>query len=479
MQRVAVLGGGITGLAAAYRCRELAAERGIPVQVTVLERSSRAGGCIETHNEAGFVLEMGPDSLVTEKPAAIDLAKRLGLGDEISPVQPAFRGARVVRAGRLVPIPDDFRLFTPLSLGGLITSGLFTPMGVARAAIEPFIPAKRTVGDESLASFVTRRFGREILDRLAQPLIGGIYSGDPGRLSMQATLPQLLEIERTYGSLVRGMQAAAAKTKSSPAPARLVSLRSGLGALADALQRELGASVRTGSEILGLRRGESATWTISLAGGAEIAADAVICTLPAYETSRLLRDLQPHAAELLRAIAYHSVATVTFVYETQDIPTLPRCTGFVVPQIEKRKIMATTFSSQKYAGRAPDGSTVLRAFVGGALNKSLAELGDEDLIDAVRAEFRELLGIVAPPRSCLVRRWPDALPEYTVGHTDAVDEIERAVAMLGRFAVAGAAYRGVGIADCVRRGEEAAAAILSGGSHSGLTRVGEKCHPHT
>lgn len=458
-RRIAILGGGIAGLAAANRCRELAAQQGVDVTVTVLERANRAGGSIETQTGGGFVLEMGPDSMVTEKPAAVALAVRLGLESSIEPIQPQFRGARVVRAGRLVPIPDDFRLFTPLSLGALVTSALFTPAGVARAALEPLVPRKRDDGDESLESFVTRRLGREVLERLAQPLIGGIYSGDPARLSMRATLPQLLEMERRYGSLVRGMRAAA--KNAPPVARRLVTLRDGLGSLVSALEATLGDCVRTNCDVQRLQRGATpAAWTIELAGKATLEADALICALPAFETARLLDGFDAGLAQQLRAIAYHSVATVTFIYRTAEIPALPRCTGFVVPAIEHRKIIAATFSSQKYAHRAPEGYTVLRAFAGGAQHALLAGADDATLVGASASEFRDLLGITASPQSTIVRRWQNALPEYVVGHIENVERIEQAAARLGVH-LAGSAYRGVGIADCVRGGEAAAAAAFS------------------
>ena len=460
-RRIAVLGGGIAGLAAAHRLRELAAQQNVSTAVTVLERANRVGGSIETQTGDGFVLEMGPDSMVTEKPAAVALATRLGLEDQIEPITPQFRGARVVRGGRLVPLPDDFRLFTPLSIGALIASGLFTPGGVARAAFEPLVPAKRGPDDESLESFVTRRFGREVLERLAQPLIGGIYSGDPARLSMRATLPQLLDMEQRYGSLMRGMRAAA--KKAPPAAGRLVSLRDGLGSLVTALERALGNSIRTNCEVQRLQQnpaGAPCAWTVVCADGTVLEADAVICALPAFTSARLLHDADPALAQTLRDITYHSVATITLIYRTHDIPALPRCTGFVVPAVEHRKIMAATFSSQKYAHRAPEGYTVLRAFVGGAQNERMVAADDVTLIEAAAAEFKDLLAITARPETVAVRRWHDALPEYVVGHTEKIDGIERAAAKIGNFSLAGSAYRGVGIADCVRSGESAAAAVL-------------------
>jgi oxygen-dependent protoporphyrinogen oxidase len=464
--RVVVLGGGITGLAAAYRCRELAAEQTIDAEITVLERSSRVGGCVETHHDGDYVLEFGPDSIVAEKPAAIDLARRLGVAEQIQSMRPEYRGARILRGSRLVPIPPEFRLFAPTSLAALVTSGLLSAKGIARAAIEPLIPPRRSAGDESLASFVTRRFGREVLERLAQPLIGGIYSGDPQQLSMQATMPQFLEAERKYGSVVRGMRARSGSGATKPG-FNLVSMRSGLGTITSALELSLRDAIRTSSDIVGLRRfvdeNGGAVWKIVLADGTEIEADAVINALPAQVGADLIEDIDADLAAMLRSIRYHSVATITMAYALRDIPQLPRCTGFVVPHVEGRKIRATTFTSQKYTNRSPEGFTVLRAFAGGALQSAVLNATDEDLIGMVRAEFQALLGIVAEPRFSIVRRWTGALPEYRVGHVDLVDRIERRAATLGGFVLAGAAYRGAGIPDCVRSGEGAATAVFTEG----------------
>lgn len=444
--RVAVIGGGISGLAAAYRAREFG-------DVTLFESRDRVGGCIETRRKDDYILEMGADSLATEKPAATQFASRLGL--ELQPVRDDFRGTCIVRDGRLVRMPDEFRLFTPTSLHALITSGLFSPAGIARAALEPFVPPRRDSTDESLATFVTRRFGREVLERLAQPLLGGIYSGDPATLSVQSTMPQLLAVEKTYGSLVRGMRAL---TKNAPAGPRLVSIRGGLGMLAAALERELRDEIRSGVAVVGLTRLPDG-WLLALSDGTQMTAEAVICALPAHAAATVLQPVEPDLAGRLAAIAYNSIATVTTAYALGDVPPLPTCTGFVVPAIEQRPIMATTFSTRKYENRTPNGCAVLRAFVGGAHGQRLLEKDDASLTDMVEREFHALLGIVARPRFTIVRRWRDALPEYAVGHVDAVDAIDRLAQSLGNFALAGAAYRGVGIADCIRSGESAAVAI--------------------
>jgi oxygen-dependent protoporphyrinogen oxidase len=462
---VVVIGGGIAGLSAAYRLRELAAQRGERVEVTVLERSARTGGCVETLVDDGFVIELGPDSLLTEKAAGIGLVRRLGLESQVIPTRPEFRGARVVRGGRLVPVPDDFRFFTPTSLLSLLTTRLFSPAGIVRAAMEPLVPVKKSADDESLASFVTRRFGREVLERLAQPLIGGIYSGDPQRLSMRATMPQFVEIERRYGSLVHAMRKMRlAAASSEPAGSRLVSLREGLGTVTRALARELGEAVRTSSDVSALHyapseRGEP--WSVALADGSVLEAGAVVCALPAFETARLVAPMRPRLAELLRRIRYHSVATITTAFAAHQVPALPRATGFVVPSVEKRSILATTFSSQKYVNRAPEGSVLLRSFAGGALQPIPANQSEAELIANVRTDLRELVGITAEPTFSIVRRWQNVMPEYSLGHLDLVEAIEQETAALPGLTLAGSAYHGAGLPDCIATGEKAAEAIFT------------------
>ena len=448
MREVAVLGGGIAGLSAAYYLRERA-------HVTVFERSARVGGCIDTARDDGFVLELGPDSLLVDKPAGADLLRRLHLEQTVVDMQPEFKGAMLVHSGRLRRLPPEFRLFTPMSLPALLASGIFSPRGLARAAAEPFIPPRKADGDESLASFVTRRFGREVLDRLAQPLIGGIYSGDPRRLSMQATLPQFLELERKYGSLVRAMRASRGKAVSP----RLASLRDGLGSIVAALARELHDAIRTLAEAVSLRR-ENERWTIAFADGSTVQADAVICALPAYAAGALIADVDREMSQKLQSIHYNSIATVNLAYETDTLPALPRTTGFVVPYAERRHITAATISSQKYPARSPQDAVLLRAFIGGALQPQLLERNDDALIRMAREEFQSLLALRSDPRLAIVQRWVRLLPEYRVGHLALIEELERRAASLPQFGMAGSAYRGVGIPDCIQSGKAAAERVL-------------------
>ncbi len=468
MRRVAIIGAGITGLAAAYRLRELAGTRNFPLEVFVLDRAAHAGGPLATVHRDGFNIETGADSFLTEKPQAAELARRLGLGGEIIPTLEEFRRTQVVHNGRLVDIPDGFSLMAPARLGPLMKSKLFTPAAKLRIALEPFVPTRKDRRDESLAAFVTRRLGRELLERVAQPLAGGIYTADPSRLSIAATTPRFVEMERRYGSVIRGLRAAErarAATGANTAGTSgarwtlFAALRKGIGALPDALAASLGECVTLGVEVKQITP-RTHGCTIVTDRGEQIAADAVICAAPAFAAARMIRDASSHLAELLGAIRYASAATVSMTFRECDFPEKPSSFGFVVPIIERRKIIAGSFTSLKFENRAPAGMILARVFLGGQLQTAMMQLDDEAMLAAAREEFSELLGVSAPPALAVVKRWPESMPQYEVGHLDRVAEIERAAARLPRVIFAGAAYRGVGIPDCIRSGEQAAAAIL-------------------
>jgi oxygen-dependent protoporphyrinogen oxidase len=445
--RVAVLGAGVSGLAAALRLQELG------LDVTVFDRAPRAGGCIQTLRDSGYTMELGPDSLLVDKPAARDWLRKLGLDDRLVPMLSQYRGSRIVHRGRLRPIPSEFRLFTPTSIPALLTSGIFSPLGIARAAMEPFVPPRMSEEDESLASFVTRRLGRELLERLAQPLIGGIYSGDPQRLSMQATLPQFVQMERTYGSLVRAMAAIRRSGPGGVAP-QLMSLRGGLQTLVDAMTQRLGAAIRISSEVTSLSR-NAESWTIAFADGDRARADVIICALPAHAAARILRGCDDQLAGMLDVIRYNSIATVNLAFDARDLPPLPPTPGFVVPFVEHRRITAATITTQKYPERSPQNGMLIRVFAGGALQPEVVDSSDEELAQLAREELEQLLGIRAQPNFAVVQRWRRLLPEYGVGHTALVRSIEERAALSG-LALAGSAYHGVGIPDCLAGGTAAA-----------------------
>ncbi len=467
LPHVAIIGGGIAGLAAAYRLRELAAAHETPILTTVLEREERAGGSLSTIRRDGFVIETGADSMLTEKLWGLALVRRLGLESELIPTREEFRKTYVVRAGRLVEIPAGFTLLAPTRVVPILLSPLFSPLAKLRMGLEVFIPARRSDEDESLGSFVRRRFGREVLERVAQPLAGGIYTADPEKLSLRATMPRFLEMERRYGSVIRGMRAAesarAARSQSGTSGARwglFASFRTGMQALADALISRLEDSVRSRVEVSALAR-EGKGWVVETADGQRLRADAVIIAAPAHVAARLLGQIHPELSATLARIEYSSAATVNLAWRNEDFPRRPDSFGFVVPAVERRKIIAGSFSSLKYEHRAPDGFILARAFLGGVLQSAMMELSDDEMVAAARDEFRALLGVEATPVLSEVRRWPRAMPQYEVGHLERADAIDRLVASMDGLGLAGSAYRGVGVPDCVHGAEQAAENIFA------------------
>jgi len=467
--RVLVIGGGITGLAAAYRLREGAAARETPIAVTLLESGDRLGGAVETIHRDGLVMEAGADSFLSDKPAARNLAERLGIAGELINTQEQFRQTLVVRGGKLVPIPEGFSLMAPAWMGPVWRSRLFSPLGKMRIAIEPLIPKRRLDEDESLAAFVTRRLGREVLERVAQPLAGGIYTADPATLSIGATLPRFVEMERRHGSLIRGLKAAArtrdgqARGTSGARWSLFLSLHDGMGRLPEVLAERLSKVVRTGAQVTEVARdaGGGAGWQVRCADGVSLAVDEIICTAPARSSAAMIEGAAPALAAQIAAISYASAATVNLAYRVSDFPIEPASFGFVVPITERRQIIAGSFSSLKFGGRAPEGTILARVFIGGALQTEMMELDDARMIAAARAEFKDLFGVRADPLTSYVKRWPASMPQYLVGHRTRVAEIMRAAAALEGFTIAGAYLNGVGIPDCIASGERAAEAVLA------------------
>ena len=461
-RRIAVVGGGVAGLAAAHRVRE----RAPSWQVTLLEAGDRVGGSIRTERANGFLIETGADSFLTEKPWGLDLCRRLGLEDRLIRTRDEQRRTFVVRNGRLVPLPEGFLLMAPTEIWPVVASPLFSPLGKLRMALDLVLPRGAARADESLASFVGRRFGREALDRVVQPLVGGIYTADPERLSLAATMPRFLEMERRDRSVILGMrrQARAVAAKESGARWSLfASFAEGMQTLIDALAQRLPeGALRLRTPLRGVARGATGGWRLALGDGTALDADAVVLATPSFVTADLLRPLDAEVADRLAGISYASSAIVTLAYAREQIPHPLDGFGFVVPAIERRAAIAGSFSSVKYAGRAPAGQVLLRVFLGGALAESVVDLDDAALLAAAQRELAELLGIGAAPSVTRVQRHRRAMPQYAVGHLERVAAIEAAVARLGALAVAGSGYRGVGIPDCIHGGETAVDRLLEG-----------------
>ena len=468
---IAIIGGGIAGLAAAHHLEELSRERELPLRFTLLEASGRLGGTIGTEHRDGFLLEHGPDSFISEKPWALALCRRMGLESELVGTQDQFRTTFVVRNGKLEPLPEGFMLLAPTRLGALARSRIFSWPGKLRMGLDLVLPRAQQQDDESLGSFVSRRLGREALERVAQPLIGGIYTADPNYLSLAATMPRFLQMERDHRSVIYALWQAGRKrpqnTKSASGArwSLFVTMQNGMQHMVDTLVGRLSlGEIRQncGANAVQLQpsNGQDQHWHVECQDGSSLQADGVVLATQAYQTARLIRSCDTQLADQLTNISYSSAATVSLAYRREDIPHALNGFGFVVPAIEKRSIIAGTFSSIKYPGRAPEGHILLRVFVGGTLQAEMFNLDDEQMEQVVRQELAALLGVQTAPLFSRIARYPQSMPQYLVGHLNRIAEIEQRVATHPGLALAGNAYRGVGIADCVRSGEAAATAVV-------------------
>lgn len=466
---VVVVGGGISGLAAALRLIELDPQ----LRITLLEQERRLGGKILTAREQGYVLECGPDLFLGAKPGGVELCRTLGIADRLHGTTPGLGASYVLRRGRLFRIPEGLTGLIPARLGPFARTRLLSPLGKLRALLDLAIPARRDEGDESVERFVVRRLGREMYERLVEPLLSGIHAGDGARLSLRSTFPQLREGERRHGGLLR---AAIAARRAPPAlpPNRdrtqlgFLTLPGGLAELVEAAHARLQASgrveVRTGDAVSSIQR-EGRGWRVS-AGRDALRADALVIATPAHAAATLLAPSDARLAELLAGIEHVSTIIVSLAYDASSVPRPLDASGYTVPRAEKRTVLACTWSSSKFPGRAPAGKALFRLFLGGATRPDVSRMTDDEVLAAARGELREVMGVTAEPELVRIQRWERALPQPTLGHGERVAAIEEREAALHGLALAGNAYRGVGIPDCIRSGERAAGLV-----HAFLTRV--------
>ena len=472
MKRIVIIGGGISGLATAHRLIELSQSSNTPIKLTLLEGSSRLGGTIQTGHRDGFLIERGPDSFISEKPEAVALAKRLGLESQLIETNQLHRRSFIVNRGRLSPVPEGFQLLAPSRIWPFINTDIFSLGAKLRMAADLLIPRKSQNGktDESLAEFVRRRLGREALERMAQPMVGGIYTANPESLSLRATLPRFLDIERDHRSLILGMWRLGRKNRnlSGVSGARyslFLSFAEGTEVLVKALEKRLRESdveIRLRTPVSTLRQSNN-SWQLFTQTKEIFEADALCVALPAYAAASLLGNTAPRLSSLLNEIKFASTATVNLAYRREAISHPLDGFGFVVPFIEKRSLIACTFSSVKFAGRAPTDHVLLRAFVGGALQPEMFALDESEIVERVQTDLKDLVGVKGRPLFTEVNKWRKSMPQYEVGHLQRVDEIESSVSELPNFTLAGNSYRGAGIPDCVKSGEAAAAVLMASG----------------
>ncbi len=465
--RIAIIGGGIAGLAAAFELEKARAAGG-SVEYTLYEARPQLGGSLASEIVNGTVLERGPDSFLTEKPAAAELCRELGLGADLLPSNDAARKTFIVVRNRLVALPDGLMFLVPTKLVPTALTRLFSFRTKVRMALELLHPPRPGGHDESVAALVERHFGQEAVDRLADPLLSGIYGGDATQLSAQTVLPRLVEMETKYGSLTRGMLAAHRKmralkknsSKGSNGGAAFTALRGGMQQLVDAITARLKpACVRTATPVNAIEK-TAAGWIVE-ANDVKQEFDALIMAAPAWAAGDLLARVDPALGAELSAIPYSSSVTVNLIYNENSIGPLPEGFGFLVPAVEGRAMLACTFVHRKILGRTPPGKAVFRAFLGGMKRDEFLAESDDSLIATVRREMSEILGataipLAAVPEHAQVSRWHRAMAQYGVGHKERMRRVKDRVVALPGLRLAGNAYDGIGVPDCIRLGRKAA-----------------------
>lgn len=466
MKRIAIIGGGISGLSAAYALEEKRLA-GASIDYVLFESSSRLGGVIVTERVDGCLIEAGPDSFLTEKPWAMDLARQLGLGDQLIGSNDPDRITYILVKGKLVPIPDGLMFMVPTKIVPTVLSPMFSWSTKFRMAKEWFHPPHRAEADESVASLVERHYGPEMVDRLADPLLSGVYGGQATHLSVRAVLPRFAEMEAKHGSLGRAMLSARlqmARARKGPAKPLFTSLRDGMQTLVDALLTRIPASsIRMNTAVDSIRK--DGNWSVAAANSIE-PFDAVIISTPAQAARTLVQSVSPALASELQGIAYTSSVTINLVYDSGVRASLPPGFGFLVPRSEGKQMLAATFVHNKFPHRAPGDRALLRCFIGGERSQPVLQMSEEAIVAIVRDELRQMVGLNAEPRAARVSRWHRAMAQYGVGHLERLQRIEDLLRELPGLSLAGNGYRGIGVSDCVRSGTEAATRLLSGMSLS-------------
>ena len=461
--KIAIIGGGISGLSAAFRL-EQARRDGADVRYTLFESSDRLGGVMRTERVDGCLIEAGPDSFLSEKQSAAELCRELGIADQLVGSNDAHRRTYILVKGRLVEMPDGLQFMVPTKLLPTITTPLFSWGTKLRMGREFFAGPHTSNGDESAAAFVERHFGPEVVDRLADPLLAGVYGGSADRLSVRAVLPRFLDMEAKYGSLSRAMLAAMKKPPANGPRPIFTSMKDGMQQLVDAVVAQLDPdAIRTGARIKALGR-ENKDWIILRQDATVEKFDCVIIGTPAYIAGGLLRSVEPRLAGLLSEINYSSSVTVALGYATPGFDGRGAKRedgfGFLVPRSEGKRLLACTFVHNKFPHRTPEDRLLLRVFLGGSHDAAVLQIPDEEILRIVRVELRQILGLTAEPAFSRIYRWERSMAQYEVGHLERVAEIERLRVGVPGLALAGNAYHGIGVPDCIKSGMDAAEETL-------------------
>jgi oxygen-dependent protoporphyrinogen oxidase len=458
MKRIVVIGGGIAGLAAAYFALEKAKKIGEPIHLQLLDEKDRLGGCILTEKVDDFVIEGGPDCFLSEKPWALVLCEKLGLGDRLLNTN-ENRRVFILSEGKLHELPEGFMLMVPTSFTPFIKSSLISWPGKIRMAMDLFIPKKESDEEESLADFVRRRLGEEALEKIAEPLVAGIHAGTPETMGLKSTFPRFLQIEEEYGSLIRGMLARRKmalqwQKKGGSKRTMFLTLKGGLGEWIDCLREKIGEEViNLKRKVVEVKRIEKGDYQIQLSDGAFLEADSIILATPSFITAKIVEEMDPEMSEILLTIPYVSSATVSLAYHRSQIHHPLDAFGFIIPRSEKRKIMASTWTSVKFDYRAPEDHVLLRVFVGGANQEQLVSLDDDEMLRMIQEELKEIMDVEGDPILTKIYRWEKSMPQYLVGHLEKVARMEERTNLQPGLFLTGCAYKGIGISDSVHDAE--------------------------
>jgi oxygen-dependent protoporphyrinogen oxidase len=461
-KKVAILGSGVSSLAAAVVLKEAG------VDFVIIEKENDLGGKIKTEYFNNFIIEAGPDSYLPEKFWSVQLIKKVGLEDEMLCSNDEHKGTFIYSEGKLHPLPEGVMLMVPTMIMLLLKSSLISWTGKIRMGLELFIPPKKDDSDESLAQFVTRRLGRECLEKIAEPLVAGIHTSNPDNMSVKATFPRFIEMEKKYGSLIKGM-VQAMKNKPAPNPnakkmTYFMSLKNGMAQLVEACKKFIGEEkILTGKEIVSIKKINS-KYIITTKEGFEDSFDYIIAGTPSFITASLIKDTDNKLSELLKKIEWSSSATISLAFKKNDIDVELKGFGFIVPKIENRRINACTWSSIKWSNRSPEDHILVRSFVGGGHHEELVDESDERLIEIVRSELKDIAGIKTEPQFAKVYRWYKGMPKYTVGHLDRISEIDNLLKNHKGLYLIGCSYKGIGIGDCVKSGFDAGKAVIEDSS---------------
>jgi len=461
--RVVIVGAGVSGLACAIRLLELSKEKNVPLELNVLDAGDKPGGTLTTVEKDGFLMEEGPDCFITEKPAALELCKKLGLEGELIRTNPTLKQSFILKGFRLYPIPEGFYMLAPSRLMPLMTTPLLSPLGKLRAALEPFLKVRRDPQDESVGNFVRRRLGREVLEALAQPLIGGVYNADPDDLSVNACVPRFKEMELKYGSLLKAMAVRRMSTQSQVSGARyslFVSFKKGMQTLAGAMAAQIPAeSLWLDSPVQTLKPTDHGTWEITAHGRTQ-EADAVVLAIQPAKMRALIGDLDKEWEKLLSAVPAHDSATLNLGFRRQDVGHPLDGFGFVVPSREKKLIVGCTFASRKFEGRAPENTALMRVFLGAEAVKEIKTQGENAVMEKVLAELTPILGLKSHP---IVHHWASyesSMSYFRPGHLSQAIRMEQKASEYKGLYLAGNGLKGVGIPDTIAAGQLAAEKII-------------------